>query len=430
MKKLVCVVVMLFCIGTSVSAKGYEIRVGLESICNKKDVCIMNNTIQLGYNKNFTLTLNSKTGFKFCADNSNYKMTEQIFDSYQAAINCKSKDDVVYTDGTIWRLCTKDTEKTDDTSAKLLLHGENDIVFAKDIRPQIKCNDDELIKLSTRKYRGIMEFGIYNEKFMAVNVLPLEEYLYSVVPSEMPSSWSIEALKAQTVAARTYAMAKLKLDNDYDVCDTVHCQVYLGAGNESARARKAVDDTKGICATYNNKLISSVFFSSSGGMTEDSENVWGNAVPYLRSVPDIYDEAKSWSYQVSMDDIKKLLSENKIDIGELVEITPLDFTQAGRVSSLDIVGTNGDKCLTKEDIRNFFAKANGILPSRMFTVDSIGVISLSDFKDKLNKIVINGKGNGHGVGMSQYGAKGMAEAGFTYDKILKYYYTGIDLNYV
>jgi stage II sporulation protein D len=138
-------------------------------------------------------------------------------------------------------------------------------------------------------YRGQIQVDVVDGKLRAINVVGLEQYLYGVVPSEMPSTWSSEALKAQAVAARSYAMATRQVGAPYDVFNDTRSQVYLGLSHESPTTTAAVDATKGQVLFYGGKVATTFFSSTSGGMTESAANWMGSAVPYLVSVPDPYD---------------------------------------------------------------------------------------------------------------------------------------------
>ena len=259
-----------------------------------------------------------------------------------------------------------------------------------------------------------------------MNILPLNKYLYGVLPSEMPTNWPEEALKAQAIVARTYALKSLELNKHeyYDLCDCVHCQNYLGANSESNRVNKIIDKTFDLCIYNNNKLINATFFSSSGGATENSEDVWIEKFDYLRgkkNPPSLKEISKSWTYEFTGSQIKKNLSKKNIDIGDILDIKILETLPSGRVSKLLVSGSDGEKIFYKEEIRNVFCKSNGqMLDSRLFKIDSSDINS--DYKIKLS-----GTGFGHGVGLSQYGAKAMAESNYNYLDIIKYYYTDVDI---
>lgn len=167
-------------------------------------------------------------------------------------------------------------------------------------RVVIKPNDNGFISTKRRWYRG--EFIIENRggKLVVINNLPLEDYLLGVVPSEMPSKWSYEALKAQAIAARSYALANLgkRAKYGYDLKDTPEDQAYGGASKETPDTNYAVDETKGIVLTYNMKVINAYYSASAGGQT--NVNSWGSSLPYLRSVPSFDDNVKKNGHGVGM----------------------------------------------------------------------------------------------------------------------------------
>ena len=250
--------------------------------------------------------------------------------------------------------------------------------------------------------------------------VPLEEYVYGVVSSEMPASFNEEALKAQAVASRTYVMYAMgnSKNRDFDVYDSVNSQEYNSEdklkefwGDKyqeySNKIKKAIIDTKGEYITYNDEIIEAFFFSTSTGYTENSEEVFSEELPYLRSVESVWDESSpSFNSEI---EINKNDFYNKLGIGysDILDISDVEKTVSGRIKSLKINGAyfKGLDVRTKLGLRSTF-----------FT-----------FYENGNKIIIKTKGYGHGVGMSQYGAQGMALAGFKYEDIIKYYYTGVEI---
>ncbi len=359
----------------------------------------------------------------------------------------------------------------------LLIFGDTNLKLT--VRPN-SSNKPQLISVNSKPYRGEIEFRRFSDSDMTViNTVNIEQYLYGVVPKEIESYAPIEALKAQAVAARTFAYRSMGSYKkwDFDVVNTVSSQVYGGYNDEKATTNQAVDETKGIKALYKGSLISMHYFSSSGGMTEDNINVWGWDIPYLKSVEDPYEAGNSYNYNWSRTftaaDIKMKLFVSGVEIGDIVTMVADEYTPAGRVNKLRVVGTNGSITYSNEDIRIILGENGGYLPSRMFTINSSGtgtgsstvsVIS-ADRESKLNiygnkavtssgvydilsasgpvkvmgssntaiitgnvpagTFVLTGKGWGHAVGMSQEGAKGLARNGYTYDQILKHYFTGI-----
>ena len=250
--------------------------------------------------------------------------------------------------------------------------------------------------------------------------VPFEDYIVGVLAGEMPVSFELEALKAQAVAARSYVMKKMQanIDKEYDVVDTVMNQVYLDDEhlqevwkddytNNINKIKQAVLETFNEYLEYDGKVVDAMFFSTSVGYTENSEEVFTSKVPYLRSVESTWDSISpvyEVNYTFSLEDFYNKLNLN---YSETLNIELLDTTGTGRVKKLKINGVTleGNTVVT-----------NLKLKSNHFTI-----------KLDNNKIYITTKGYGHGVGMSQYGAQAMALNGYKYDEILKYYYQGVEI---
>lgn len=299
-----------------------------------------------------------------------------------------------------------------------------------------------------------------------INVLGTDEYVASVLGKEMSYSWPIEALKAQAVCARNYVLCRGNAHKgyDFDVCATTHCQVYGGYESEHENTRRAVNETKGIVAKYKQAPVALYFFATSGGSTENAENVWGNAVGYLKGVDDPYenpDQASkySWSIQLSREEISSKLKNAGIDIGVLKSVTVNNVSETGRVTELTFVGSEKsytaklEKCRTllglysqkftiTPNVAQSFVTTAGAALSPLSVIGESGIGSLAALKvltangieelslsyENAESYTVNGNGYGHGVGMSQWGARAMAESGFTYDKILQHYFTDITLD--
>jgi stage II sporulation protein D len=327
-----------------------------------------------------------------------------------------------------------------------------------------------IIRIGGKAYRGIGEVGFNSSGTLAgINELPLEEYLYSVVPKELPPVpyGEVEAQKAQAIAARTYAMANFgKRGNDgYDLLPTPHDQVYGGYEVEHPISTQAVQETTGIIATYNGKLITTVYNSTSGGFSANNEDVWNSdPVPYLRGVPDAergkalqhvptlevfknhsnptslrakkegdfesdWSRYHRWYFEWTSHEIRTVLSEyfNK-DVGEVLEINVLERSNSGRVLKIEFVTESGNYYEYKDKIRwslKYINNGGGhsVLLSTLLFIEPV-----TDNKTKeVTGFKVYGGGWGHGVGLSQTGAVGMAEKGYTYDEILKHFYQGIEL---
>ncbi len=261
-----------------------------------------------------------------------------------------------------------------------------------------------------------------------IEEIDLDTYLYSVVQSEMGVSYRakgmssaeavpLESLKAQAVASRSYAVYKIHTagsDVDYHVTSTTSSQVYKNNINIKDIVKEAVDSTSGQVVLYDGEIACTYFSSTSGGHTEASENVWTAALPYLRGVSDEYEieveNCSNWTTTFSLDDLKKLFPY----VGEIEDVEILERSENDRVIELEIVGTKGSKVLKKNSIRTTMGASK--IRSQWFDVE------IED-----DEVIFTGKGYGHGVGMSQNGAIGMGLEGFTYNEIIHWYYTDVEI---
>ncbi|WP_016953568.1 SpoIID/LytB domain-containing protein [Anabaena sp. PCC 7108] len=270
------------------------------------------------------------------------------------------------------------------------------------------------VYIGDRWFRG-RTLVIPTEKGLtAVNWVDLEEYLYSVIGGEMNSSWPPEALKAQAIAARTYALYEREKQRNnpvYDLGDSPdRWQIYKGVSSESRNTYGAVDGTAGKVLTYNNRIILSVFHACSGGHTENVEDVWGNTLPYLRAVQDFDQGVKecNWVKTFSPGEISSIIS----GVGNVKDMIAESFSPFRSVKTLKIIGDQGTKVLQGEEVRTALK-----LKSTRFTVS----------KGANGSFVLQGLGYGHGLGMSQWGAYSLAQRGASYLQILGHYYQGVAL---
>ncbi|MBX3343624.1 MAG: SpoIID/LytB domain-containing protein [Nitrospira sp.] len=253
-----------------------------------------------------------------------------------------------------------------------------------------------------------------------VNQVDLEEYVKGVVPSEVSSAWHPEMLKVQAVAARTYALYNKMLSaaRDYDVMATIQDQVYRGRTGVDHRVEEAVESTRGIVVTHQQAPIYAAFSSTAAGPTEDAVNVWANKdLPYLKGVEcpfDLESPYYQWKASVKIEQLEKNLRHQGFAVGTIATITPIAFSRAGRVARLRILHSGGETLLRGEDLRK--AAGYTVIPSTQFEVESIGA-----------EVVFAGYGAGHAVGLCQWGAKELAELGYSYNSILQYYYPGTEL---
>jgi stage II sporulation protein D len=257
-------------------------------------------------------------------------------------------------------------------------------------------------------YRGRVLVVPSEGRVTAINWVDIEAYLYGVVGSEMPASWPLEALKAQAVAARSYALYRRDRTQGqlFDVGVTTAHQVYRGLAGEAPSVHAAVNATQGQVLTHGGRIVEAVFHSSSGGHTENSEDIWQRPSPYLRGVADFDQEAPvfRWSETFSA----QQLAQRITGIGQLQSVATERTTPRGRVVSIRLQGTQGSRTLTGPELRQ-----------------ALGLRStLVSFNIAGDTIRIDGRGFGHGLGMSQWGARGLASRGHNYQQILTHYYQG------
>ncbi|MBR1425521.1 SpoIID/LytB domain-containing protein [bacterium] len=352
-------------------------------------------------------------------------------------------------------------------SGPIIFLSENGLLGVKNLK---RAGQDAL-------YRGNFELvSTPKESFYIINSIALEDYLKGVVPNEMPVRFGLEALKAQSVAARNYVLSpRIKSNPNYDVVDSVASQVYFGANTEKELSNQAVEETSGIVATYNWDLILAQYSSTAGGYTESYENAFSEpytkqfpakSKPYLTAIPDYpefgkldSDEAAEkfyksspmsydnnspyyrWEREWSIDELQTEIQNHiaaqsaagfvkpAVNKGEVIgKITGLKVLQrgvSGKIMKLEIQTENSNYIVEKElVIRRLLTNSGKALPSANFVIDQI-----CDEDGRLVYIKIYGGGFGHGVGMSQYGAGYMSTVlGMSYEDILLHYYSGISLS--
>lgn len=275
--------------------------------------------------------------------------------------------------------------------------------------------------------REVPLVGLWDTKQEKMISLTLEEYVQGVVAAEMPASFHLEALKAQAVAARTYAYRRILRDDRIPE----HPEAHLSSDFQSGQAwiswdnfleihgstagrslqrkiRNAVKQTEGMVALYDDQPILAVYHSTSGGRTENSEHYWSEQLPYLRAVEDPFSVNSTGHYSTATIGLNKLAEV--LDVDKVTNFKVIERYPSGRVKTVEV----GEKWLSGREIRQRLA-----LRSTWFTAEILG-----------NEMVFSVWGYGHGVGMSQYGAQGMATSGYSYAEILKYYYQGIELSEV
>lgn len=272
---------------------------------------------------------------------------------------------------------------------------------------------------TTTSFNSIPSAKTVKVKLSSGNIvnLSLEDYVVGVVGAEMPAEFNLEALKAQAVAARTYALKKSL--NNTTLTATTSDQVYKTNDQLKAlwkdsfylyynKVKSAVIATEGVYMTYNGSYIDALYFSISNGKTEDASFVWGNNIPYLKPVDSSFDTNVSGFSKAKSISMSSISSKLGVNLNSISQINIISKTSSGRINKINICG----KEFSGKKIRSLLG-----LRSTDFSITQSG-----------NNIIFTTKGYGHGVGMSQYGANEMAKKGYTYQQILTHYYTGISIN--
>ena len=312
----------------------------------------------------------------------------------------------------------------------------------------IKNNDKRGIWFENRRFAGELRVSLIDQKLQIINYLKLEKYLQSVVGSEMPKEFPLPALQAQAIASRTYALKILGKKRLFDVHSSEASQVYLGLESETPKVTKAVRSTNSLALFYQNKLIDAVFHSSSGGRTENSGQVWNYQLPYLRSVVD-YDH-KSTKYRWLNKFSAEELDQKFPHLGGVNSIQITKKSNSGRALKIELQGPNGIENISGKNLRKkLHLQSTKFDVNLKFNQDE-KLKEVKSYNDKIKSVSYNnmlkdiayqtlpvipedyfleikGYGAGHGVGMSQWGAKAMAERGSSYRKILKHYYLGVQI---
>ncbi|MEG0824771.1 MAG: SpoIID/LytB domain-containing protein [Oscillospiraceae bacterium] len=340
---------------------------------------------------------------------------------------------------------------------------------------------DDSVKTITwfagRKYFGSFRYSCTGDLLTVVNALPLEDYINCVISQEMSESWPVEALKAQAICARSYAVAASSrhASAGFDICATTHCQAYPGASRIGPNTTRAAAETAGLCAWYNGAIANTYYFACDGGATENSENVWGSVVPYLKGKIDPYEPTVmagsphyGWSTTYTKEELRqKLIDRGHTNCGEIVNFYVSKTTELGHVYSVTFVDDKGESySYFKDDARIMlnlksldFKVSGGEIAQSSYSVNGTGSITTTEGvyaidgsgnvspmsgvayvitaegtaplvpagQSQAGTYTITGNGWGHHVGMSQWGAYAMAQLGLNYMDILNFYFTGIEI---
>jgi SpoIID/LytB domain protein len=310
---------------------------------------------------------------------------------------------------------------------RLRLRETGDVLSRAVVQP---VDASELIRAGDDSFRGVLEvIPAEPLRLTVVNVVQIEDYLRGVVPNELaPAAFpQLEALKAQAVAARSYALAHLGdyASRGYDLCATAACQVYRGAGSEQPLSDRAVAETRGVVASWHGRPIHAYYTSSCGGHTEAGTAVFDDSAPYLRGVACPAEQAaagggrargRPWQVRLAPRTIARRLSRYG-SIGDVQDLVPARVGVSGRVVELRVVGSAGELDLRGQRVRLGLGLRASLFVVRRET----------DAAGQVPHFVFSGSGWGHGVGLCQLGAAGMAREGASFDAILKHYYTGVSV---
>lgn len=342
-------------------------------------------------------------GQKLIIPNHNIEPIEHIVEKNDTLTNVAFKYDVTVSELKLWNNLTDD-----------IIYPEQRVLIYKN-----SPKDTEAIMIGGYDLTSDTYVKVYRSEYGTIEVVSLEEYIFGVVASEIPASFSYEALKTQAVISRTYIMYKLQKNSNFIVTDTSDDQIYNDKEDlkwkwtsnyeyYEEKISRAVYETKGEIIKYNDEIIKPAYFSTSNGMTQNSEDFWKKKIPYLRSVESYWDVKSPYFLQeriISFNNINSSLGANITDNND-IEI--LEITESGYVTKLRI---------NNKEYSGTYLQSKLRLNSTSFDIEYTN-----------EGIKFLNYGLGHGVGLSQYGANGMAQEGHNYEDIIKQYYTGAELS--
>jgi stage II sporulation protein D len=277
----------------------------------------------------------------------------------------------------------------------------------------LEPKDGNLMTWDNTLYRGALRLTAKDNNFQIINVVDLESYLRGVVAAEMPGSWPLEALKAQAVAARTYVLYSMQPTETYDICATTDCQKYSGTAKEHPSSDQAVFETAGQVLTYGGAFAKTYFHSDSGGVLASPQEVWGGTADYLVAHNDVaYDTPhRNWQKTLEPSVVEQILSAYGKNVGAVSAMRIVGYTASGRVWEMEVTGSSGSVILSGTLLTKML-RDMGLKSTRFSMTGNLSMV---------------GSGFGHGVGMSQYGAKFLSGQGYAYSQILLFYYPGTNL---
>ncbi len=282
-----------------------------------------------------------------------------------------------------------------------------------------------------KTYRGSFSLAQVNSRQAVINTLPLEEYLYSVVPLESPASWPAATLQAQAIVARTFALRRMNQNRPYDVVGSERDQAYGGLASEFPSSTAAVNQTRGVVVRFDNMLASVSYMSCCGGHTEDAANIWGSALPYLHGTSDPYCAASPdyhWTREIPWSNVLAAFGSRLDSIGEVRNINLGDIDSSGRAKHISLGGVSGSVDIPGIEFR----RALGPDVVRSLLLHTVRLNFLAGDETAAgpaqpSTLTVAGSGRGHGVGLCQWGACGIGRAGRSAGEILSFYFPGTDI---
>jgi stage II sporulation protein D len=280
----------------------------------------------------------------------------------------------------------------------------------------LKSQDDNPIAIDERRFRGEIHFIRKDEHLSVINYIELEDYIKGILYHEVSHYWPQEALRAQAIVCRTFALYQMDKNSrkEYDVTNDIYSQVYGGKTSERYRTNQAVQETKGLVLNYKGEIFPTYYHATCAGATEDASLVWDTDIPPLRGVVCNFCKGSphyKWHAVLSQEELKEKLAGAGFKINSINNILAEDKSKSGRILNLKIIGLPEDIQLPAKDFREIVGP--NVIKSTNFKADVID-----------RDIIFDGLGWGHGIGLCQWGAYFMAKQGYTYREILQYYYPG------
>jgi stage II sporulation protein D (peptidoglycan lytic transglycosylase) len=324
---------------------------------------------------------------------------------------------LIRTAGEDWR----DSSSPRSVTVSLSSNGSGLVIDGRRLRTnqvELRGRNGEIV-LNGLAMGGQMFVKSANNRLLVINLIDLEEYVKGVVPAEMNAAWHPAALKVQAIAARSYALYQLRQNSqkEFDIMASTKDQVYRGRAGASAAAAHAVDSSRGLVLVHGDSPIFAAYHSTAAGATEDASYVWSMDLPYLKGVEcpfDVDSPHYQWRTDVSLPALERRLRDEGYPVGVIATVDTAAYTKSGRVAQLRILHSDGELFLRGEDLRRVIGYTT--LASTQFDLEILGL-----------RVQFNGKGAGHGVGLCQWGAKELAERGYTAETILRYFYPGTEL---